>query len=414
MPSFTKVSVLAGLAVAFAGCLGAAGEGEDGGTSSSSSSGSNSSSSSGGANSSSGESNSSSSGSSSSGSAGKCPNCGNGLICCASGELAGTCVTQFECDDSGTTGTSSSSGQGNSSSGSVTVGSSSGTGSKGNSSGSASQGNSSGSNGSITSIGSTSSSGGSQSSSSGGSSSGSLLGTTCAVAQNGQPDSCSPAGLACIGVSVVSTTGTCQLPTNGYACEPSVGCATGYSCVGSTGQTYCYQDCTTTNDCSAAYETCQSEGNGTSLCIYESCTNFYGLCNVIGTNDGFCVPFSNPPQADYGLCIAGAPVDAGVPSSCTTFGRGGGLCPVGMFCYTDYETTGTQCQPFCGAIPISGTTSPSCSGGEFCVQDYGSLFGSCAPTCPVPDVASNCPAQENCLVTGQALPDGGQAFTCEP
>ena len=186
--------------------------------------------------------------------------------------------------------------------------------------------------------------------------------------------------------------------------------------MGQTGETFCYQNCTTTADCDEAYETCQTAGAGPtgSLCIYESCTNFYGLCNVVGTNDGFCVPFSNPPQPDYGLCIAGAPVDAGLPSSCTSFGRGGGLCPVGMFCYTDYETTGTQCQPFCGAQPVNGTAGPACANGELCVQDYGSLFGSCAPTCPVPDQSANCPAQENCLVTGQALPDGGPAYTCEP
>ncbi len=431
-----RVWMVAGLAAVFAGCLGTVGD-DDGGSSASGSSSSSSSASS--------SNSSTSQASSSSGTAtsGSCPNCGSGLICCTSGELANQCVTQFECEDSGTTSSSSSSGSPTSvqgSSGSGTAISSSGSGgtttiissggsggtttiiSSGGSGGTTTIISSSGSGGTTTIIGSSgsgttvmgSSGSGTIVMSSSSSSGGSLLGTPCTVTQSGPDDACFAQGLACIGVSVVSATGTCQLPTNGYPCLASPGCATGESCVGQTGQMYCYQDCTTTSDCSETYETCQAAGGGVSLCVAETCSNFYGLCNVIGTDDGYCVPFSDPPNPDYGLCIAGAPVDAGVPSSCTTFGRGGGLCPVGMFCYTDYETTGTQCQPFCASVPINGAPGPSCSGGDFCVENYGNLFGSCAPTCPVPDVASNCPPQENCLVTGQALPDGGQAFTCEP
>jgi hypothetical protein len=391
--------VLASLAVGLSGCLGTAAENEDGGTTGATS----------GANGTGG----------SSGAGGT-----NGAA--SSGGHANSSSAGTGAASNGGVGPGTSAGS------SAGVAGSSGSGSSGGVSGGATGATIGGTTGSVVTTGTISggSTGATVSSSGGGTSGGTITtggessggttggnaGSSCTVPGNGQPDPCASTGLACIGVSPVSATGTCQLPTDGYACQPSPGCATGNSCIGNAGQTYCYQDCTTTNDCSQAYETCQVAGAGPtgSVCIYETCTQFYAPCNVIGTDDGYCIPFSNPPQAPYGLCMAGAPVDAGLPASCTTFGRAGGLCPVGMFCYTDYETTGTQCEPFCGVEPVNGSVGPSCAAGQFCVQDYGSLYGSCAETCPVPDQASACPAQQNCLVTGQVYADGGPAYTCEP
>ena len=250
-----------------------------------------------------------------------------------------------------------------------------------------------------------------------------MLGSSCQIPQQGETDPCAALGLACVGLSPLSGSGTCQLPPQGYACEPTVGCAAGDLCEAfPDSPASCYQTCSGTTDCSMSYEICEDVGTSTSLCIPETCGpgsptggQYYAPCNVVGEGDGYCVPFTSGSQT-FGLCFAGAPADAGLPESCVPYGRGdgGGLCPVGLFCYVDYETTGTQCQPFCGVVPVNGVAGPGCADGQFCVQSFGSLFGSCAPTCPVPDQPQSCPTGENCLVTGQAYGDGGQAFTCEP
>ena len=283
----------------------------------------------------------------------------------------------------------------------------------------------SGAGSSGTSGGSTTTGGATSSGTSTGATSGSTTGAApCQVPVDGETDPCFANGLAwhrthgALGGGHLSrcrprTISVCHgRRMRGEQCHllPSAGAQAG-------SVDYCFQDCATTSSCGLPFQTCY-EGH----CLFNECGptipgggNYYGACQTTDGVAGVCLPFEDPTYGLYGACLVGASADAGAPAHCSQTSDGGDLCPLGTFCFIDYETTATECQPICEATPAgSDSAGPGCAAGQVCVKYPTADFGTCAPSCPVPDQAADCPPLDNCLVTGQTYPDGGLAYTCEP
>ncbi len=140
-----------------------------------------------------------------------------------------------------------------------------------------------------------------------------------------------------------------------------------------------------------------------------------------GTSSGPC--FANglaclgaSPLFATGRCevpVAGYPCETSVGCaagcSCISYG--------GSYCEQNCQTTADCSQPLeicfqaqCGFNQCGPGAPGGNQGGFYAPCD----FGSCAQACPVRDQASDCPALQNCPVTGASYPDVGEAYACEP
>ncbi len=183
----------------------------------------------------------------------------------------------------------------------------------------------------------------------------------------------------------------CGPPGEFAACEKSLGCAAGLSCVGPfpgpPPNVVCLQGCARTADCRDPDDVCWATSFGEE-CLPNGCgpgsaadggslngTAFFAPCDAEDAGDGRCVPYSSA-GAIYGVCLAsGATPDGG---RCTT-DRGaagdGTLCAAGLGCAAP-DGGGGICAPLCD--PDAG--SP-CGAGQRCRPDLdpGFLSGLCWP-----------------------------------
>jgi hypothetical protein len=205
-----------------------------------------------------------------------------------------------------------------------------------------------------------------------------------------QTDPCAAFGLSCQGTTMSIDEGipygTCMPPVDDQPCQPSVGCATGYSCVNRGKTNVCEQTCTTTTDCTNVVEACSPLDGGTSSCTQSSCTGPYTTCTNGGS--GTCLPVYNGDGTTSGACAAaGDATDA-----CSGVRGSGELCPVGSFCFPGSSTS--ACLPLCDyGLATFGVDAggASCGAGQTCVFLGGNYaFGACAQTCGG-DAGMGCP-----------------------
>lgn len=259
--------------------------------------------------------------------------------------------------------------------------------------------------------GSSSSSSSGSSMSSGGSSSGSLggLGSACTVPTGSAKDICAALGYACTPSSPSSTTGTCQVPGVNQYCQLAVGCTAGNSCVqvSQSPVAYaCFQDCTTTTDCTIISSSCQKDGT-LSICNGNTCgpnlpagsppasgPSYYAPCNAAATGDGMCLPYDEN-GVTIGLCFAAGPASTTMPPSCELDRVDGGtLCPLGTFCLPDPDTGHSACLPLCD-FTGPDDAGPACAAGSYCLGiPGGPEFGFCLTGCSAS--SSTCAANESC------------------
>lgn len=235
----------------------------------------------------------------------------------------------------------------------TSTGSSSSSGGSGSATGSSSGGSSSGS---VTS-GTSSSSGGSGSSAL-------TVGSPCteSFGSGGITDPCTAVGLVCQ-ITGVSTSGTCQLPGTGQACNSTTGCVAGDNCVAGARGSTCVQTCTTTADCSSLTQSCDTTTGecGTNECGPDAGTAYYSACDSSGTDDGVCLPVSsggrNPTTT--GVCLETG--DAGAYATCSTSRGADDICGAGTYCVAIGGSS--ACLPLCtvtaggGGFGGGGTTT---------------------------------------------------------
>jgi outer membrane protein assembly factor BamB len=218
-----------------------------------------------------------------------------------------------------------------------------------------------------------------------------------------QKDPCAPFGMTCQG-QTQQVVGSCAAPTQGNVCLPSVGCATGLSCVTLPGGTnsYCQQPCTTANDCTVLFQTCTPTDAGASYCLTGPCGPsadagaYYAGCDA-GSGAGTCVPFYGADGTLSGSCMAGggdAGSDGGT-GTCAAARGGAALCPEGTFCFTGMSSA--TCLPLCDYAQAAfgiDAGGPTCGPGQSCVLLGSNVpFGVCATSC---GDAGTCPGSMTC------------------
>lgn len=110
---------------------------------------------------------------------------------------------------------------------------------------------------------------------------------------------------------------------------------------------------------------------------------YYGPCNLVGTNDGYCEPLSNGPGALIGYCMGSGPVSTG------------GFCP-----------------------GFGVDESAQCVAGDICFSfglrfRNGGVAQQCFQACDAAASGNNCPANSACYPndpTSQTTPDPGYCF----
>jgi hypothetical protein len=210
--------------------------------------------------------------------------------------------------------------------------------------------------------------------SSGGSSGGSTgsapitIGSACTIGigGGGETDTCTPVGLVCQ-ITGISTSGTCQLPGTGAACNTTFGCVSGDNCVAGAKGSTCVQSCTTTSDCSVLTDTCDATGG---TCTTNLCgpgtpngTAYYAPCDATGTDDGVCLPVTTGGAngTTHGVCLASGSAAPYATCSATRSGTGTStLCSAGNYCVALPAAAGgaSACFPLCSLGSMGGGTGP--------------------------------------------------------
>jgi outer membrane protein assembly factor BamB len=216
---------------------------------------------------------------------------------------------------------------------------------------------------------------------------------------NAQIDPCVPFGSSCQGNPQTSELGACATPTEGQACLPAVGCATGLRCLatgtpdGGASAHLCYASCNATTPCAVLSETCSTAGDA-GVCVSTSCSTYFGACQNGGVS-GTCFPSFGNAGEETGSCFRGGTVTTG---TCASSGAAPAsqLCATGELCAT---ITGSACMPFCNALTSAGLADggPACSDGLVCVPLFGPTTpaGLCAQPCGT-DGGASCPATFTC------------------
>jgi hypothetical protein len=319
--------------------------------------------------------------------------------------LFGAGVCAAACSSQGQGSGTSSSGAGPGSSGS-TSSASTATASSGSASGASST-----TSGGTTGVATTGSSSGSSSSSSTSNGTGGTTGSSAdaGIAGLGEdcdptavPDSCASDGLICDPQS-----STCQLPGELSACFSSIGCSSpqlvctpGFQ-QGNQAVSICARDCLATTDCPLAETTCQSLGQGSSICFIDFCaqdgTGFFASCPSASAADGECLPY-DVSEGMVGICIATGSVANGAPCTGSRSAGGGvdGLCVAGSNCASyggEGQPVVSVCQPVCDSSATP--TGPTCSSADLCAGFAGTGYGDCLEICGA-DTTVTCPTGTTC------------------
>jgi hypothetical protein len=231
-------------------------------------------------------------------------------------------------------------------------------------------------------------------------------------AAEGDPDPCAAdsAGLAC-NLNSDQVTYSCSLPEEFETCEPSVGCGTeppSMTCQDNSafGGYLCVNSCTTGSQCPDELTSCFNVG-GSNICYYAFCgptpdsidggvngTGYYAPCDNAATNDGVCLPFTEPSMT-LGICQASGTLAAGA-TGCAAYrtGSSSNLCDSTSTCIEDPSNGATVCSSICGGTVTASGGGPSCTSPDTCNLANSAPYGFCLESCTAGTTV--CPTGETC------------------
>jgi hypothetical protein len=241
-----------------------------------------------------------------------------------------------------------------------------------------------------------------------------LLGSPCApVTAAGQIDACAAAGLACD-----FNSGVCRFPQwqescnpagppcdyagnsrdNSYLCENP-----GNSFTTSGGMVvppFCNQLCATAGDCVNPLAQCYPLGApaNQSICLFYSqttaagagCTNYFGMCNASGTNDGICLQINTGRGECWQTAASGGAAGAACDDNANRQNP--------LFCDSADFCIGNTCDQLCD--PAGG--APTCPTNATCVGVSATAtptYGVCAVSCDFTAAdGGGCSAGQKCAL----------------
>jgi hypothetical protein len=154
-------------------------------------------------------------------------------------------------------------------------------------------------------------------------------------------------------------------PVEFSVCQTQLDCGCPLECAFDAwaGGRVCEDPCQQTSDCPDLVTVCTSQG----VCQVNPCgqgTNngtFDSTCNVLGVNDGTCIPLTNDGGGSLGYCWQGG---SSGPTNCNPDGTRNDLpqvCPAGQQCFGGGVDFGGTCNTICNPNQGGG-----CPANQFC------------------------------------------------